>query len=169
MSFIYRKATPGDIPSIMEMEALSLKHPWSESDINSLMNPPTEVAGKIAIVAQQDETPIAYIGASYVCDECEIGNVCTHPSYRRMGAAKGLFDELISICKEQSIEKIFLEVSSTNEAAIALYKSIGFVQYNIRPNYYGSGDDALLFVYNLYLIFTENCEILNTAKLIKFF
>ena len=149
MSFIYRNITVEDVPRIMEMEAISLKHPWSESEIKALLDEPSEVAGKITIGAQSGEELIAYVGASYVLDECEIGNVCTHPSYRRMGAARGLFDELIKTCKTKEISKIFLEVSSVNNAAIELYKNIGFVQYNSRKDYYGAGDDALLFVYNV--------------------
>lgn len=144
-----RSATRDDIVPIMNIEALSLKHPWVEEDIASLMDEPSSVSGKIAVVAQENSDVIAYVGASYVLDECEIGNVCTHPDYRRRGAARAVLEELFLRCQKLGIQQIFLEVSSTNIAAIELYKVLGFEQYNTRSNYYGAGDDALLFVYKL--------------------
>lgn len=143
----YRGATMADVDSIVNMEAVSLNHPWGRSDIEALMNEPSENAGKIAIIAEVDGVPVAYVGAAYILDECEIGNVCTHPDYRRLGAAYGLLEELKNKCKELDIGSIFLEVSSTNDGAISLYKKFGFEQYNLRKDYYGKGDDALLFVY----------------------
>lgn len=143
----YRVATIDDVDSILNMESISLKHPWDEADIRALMDAPSEISGKIALIAEVDGNPAAYVGASYILDECEIGNICTHPSYRRMGAAYGLLVSLKERCKKLGVESVFLEVSSTNDGAIALYKKFGFEQYNMRRDYYGKGDDALLFVY----------------------
>ena len=144
-----RTATLADVPAILQMEAISIKHPWSEDDIKALMDEPSGVAGKIAVVVEIDGAVASYIGASYILDECEIGNVCTHPDYRRQGAAEAVLRELISRCAALNIQSVFLEVSSTNDAAIALYKKLGFTQYNMRADYYGKGDDALLFVYKI--------------------
>ena len=119
-------------------------------DIKALMDEPSGVTGKIAVVAEIDGIVASYIGASYILDECEIGNVCTHPDYRRQGAAEAVLRELISRCVALNIQSIFLEVSSTNDGAIALYKKLGFTQYNMRADYYGKGDDALLFVYKIF-------------------
>ena len=122
-----------------------MKHPWGEDDIRSLVTS----SGKFAIVAQADSSPIAYVGASYVLDECEIGNICTHPDFRRQGAAKALLEMLFTKCKSLGITKVFLEVSSVNYGAISLYEKLGFTKYNMRKDYYGKGDDALLFVYEI--------------------
>ena len=55
---------------------------------------------------------------------------------------------MISFCKNNNIKKINLEVSSSNEIAIKLYKNLGFIQVGCRKNYYPNGD-GLLFTLNL--------------------
>ena len=146
-----RTATIDDVPQIMGLESISLKHPWAMDDIVALMDKPGENSGKVAILYEDNSVVASYVGASYVLDECEIGNVCTHPDYRRQGLAQAVLEQLINKCAELKIESVFLEVSSQNAGAIALYRKIGFEQYNMRRNYYGEGDDALLFVYKIQL------------------
>ena len=51
-------------------------------------------------------------------------------SYRRKGLARKLLSGIINMAKEANCCKVNLEVRSDNEAAMALYQSIGFGECN---------------------------------------
>ena len=58
-----------------------------------------------------------------------IGNVMTHPDYRRQGLAKKLFRKAVADGKKFGINKITLDVHAQNTGAIKLYESEGFERY----------------------------------------
>ena len=143
MAFKVRPLTPEDITSIINLEKLSLPHPWCEEDIASLVSSDNKIAlGAVA----EDGNLASYVGMSYVIDEGEIGNVCTHPDYRQMGAAMAVLESLKAECVARSIDKIFLEVSEHNAGAIRLYEKMGYKMYSKRADYYGKGDSALMYM-----------------------
>jgi len=67
-----------------------------------------------------------------------------HPSFRRKGLGKKLLNVILKQCKSFTIEKIILEVSEKNIAALNFYHSFGFKTVGIRKNYYKDGSNALL-------------------------
>jgi len=60
----------------------------------------------------------------------EIGNVATHPDYRRRGLARQLVDRAIEHAKEHGAEMCLLEVRAENTPAYNLYRSQGFEHYD---------------------------------------
>ena len=51
---------------------------------------------------------------------------------------------LLDSLKERGVKKVYLEVESTNTAALVVYKKCGFKSYNIRKGYFGLNRDAIL-------------------------
>ena len=41
-------------------------------------------------------------------------------------------------CKSRGVKEIFVEVRTTNESAIALYKKFGFETISVRKKYYSA-------------------------------
>ena len=74
----------------------------------------------------------------------ELTYLSIHPKYKRRGLGKKLLKEILKQCKILSIEKILLEVSENNLAAINFYHSFGFKTIGIRKSYYKDGSNALL-------------------------
>ena len=60
----------------------------------------------------------------------EIGFVATDPAHRGRGAAKALMQ---AILEEDFEDFLVLEVKDTNEAALGLYRSVGFEEFRHRP------------------------------------
>lgn len=138
-----REARLDEVDIIMEIEASGIRHPWSSDLIKSLISSDK----KVALVAVDDgDLPVGYIGASYLFEEAEIGNICVLPKARGMGVGQLLMKALDDFMLEHQVEKIFLEVESDNMPAINLYEKNNYVKYNARSNYYGQGLDALLYV-----------------------
>ena len=64
---------------------------------------------------------------------------------RGQGLGRKLMEQLIAKAKELGSEQVMLEVRADNQAAIALYLDLGFVQIDVRKRYYQpAGIDALI-------------------------
>ena len=142
MDFKTGFAEISDVDSIMKIESAGIAHPWTRDSIEALINDENKTALKAYV---DDGSVIAYVGASYVLDEAEIGNICVLPGYRGRGVGKALLNALMDELKSRGVTVVFLEVESDNSNAVALYEKGGFVQYNTRKNYYGEGSDAMLY------------------------
>ena len=79
-----------------------------------------------------------------VLDEAQINFFVVNQKYREKGYGSYLMSYLIKECEKSNINKIFLEVSSTNITAEKFYSSFDFFTVGIRRNYYKDGSDALL-------------------------
>lgn len=135
-----REATLNDIDRIMELEQGSIVHPWVRNEFEKLIND----ENKLCLVAEDGNKVISYIGADYVLDECNIGNIVTDREFRGRGIGTELLNDLLGELKKRDIKKVFLEVEFDNEPAMALYEKTGFVRYGQRRDYYGPGLDAVL-------------------------
>ena len=128
------------LESVLEVETLSLKSPWS---MNMFAE---EIKSKTAMycVAVDDEKVVAYMGMHCVCGEGHITNVAVHPDYRRKGVASSLINHFILYAKQNNFEFLTLEVRESNEKAIACYTKFGFKEVGKRKKYYEHKEDAIL-------------------------
>ena len=137
-----RFAAEDDVAFIKRLEDSSLHLPWPEDSIRELV---TGGEGKVALICEDR----GYVGATYVCDEAEIGNIAVLEEYRGQGVGSALLARLQEELSVRGISRIFLEVEDSNTNAINLYKRFGFAQYNLRKDYYGKGHDAILMSKNI--------------------
>jgi ribosomal-protein-alanine N-acetyltransferase len=91
--------------------------------------------------------------ASFLCclDTAELLDLIIHPQYRRQGYASFLLQYSLNELFLAGITTCHLEVRVSNEAAIALYESVGFRRVGRRPGYYceaQTAEDALLFCWH---------------------
>lgn len=87
---------------------------------------------------------LALASAWLVVDELHITAVAVHPKHRRQGLGRRVLEALLAEAREAGAEHATLEVSSVNEAAMALYASLGFGVIAVRRGYYRNGEDALV-------------------------
>jgi ribosomal-protein-alanine N-acetyltransferase len=72
--------------------------------------------------------------------EYEVHTIGVDPAYQGRGIGRRLLDELLKFADGGVV---YLEVRTDNEAAIALYRSVGFDEIGLRRRYYRvSGADA---------------------------
>lgn len=86
--------------------------------------------------------------ARVVADEAEILTLAVLPDARRRGVGRRLVDVALAAAAAKGAETLFLEVARANEAAQALYATLGFRQVGVRPRYYADGEDALVLRLN---------------------
>ncbi len=121
-----------DASSVAKIEKECFSTPFSEDDILDYIDNPIWHF----FVAKIDESIVGYISFTKIIDECQIVNVATSPSARKMGVGKALIERLLSYAKENGCTKLFLEVRESNLPAISLYKKFGFLPVGISKNHY---------------------------------
>ncbi|NHJ46275.1 MAG: GNAT family N-acetyltransferase, partial [Asgard group archaeon] len=108
-------------------------------------------------VVELDGKMVSGISLSIEKDEGNIGNVMTHPDYRRKGFARTLFQLANKQAEESKIKKMDLSVNANNVGAIELYESEGF-----KRNYHSG-----VFEFKQIRKFSEVENYLVTIKEIK--
>ena len=131
-----------DLPSAMEIDALSLPRPWSAAIWRGELSSPY---GLYLVIEDRGEV-FGQIGIRHVLGELHITTIAVRPEHRRRGHARALIDAALAAFPDAS--HVHLEVRPTNVEAIALYESLGFRETGRRPRYYGD-EDAVLMTLNL--------------------
>jgi len=103
-----------------------------------------------ALVAEWEEggEVMGYIHAWFLQGEMQITEIAVKGQFRKRGIATLLIKHLIGQAKEEGIKRAYLEVRTGNEAALNLYRKMGFSIQGRRPGYYreSGGEDAFLMV-----------------------
>lgn len=84
--------------------------------------------------------PIGLISYSLIYDRIELEYIWVSFEHRKKGIASKLMDKML----EENSNNITLEVRTTNESAINLYKKYNFKIVSTRKNYYGNEDAYLM-------------------------
>jgi ribosomal-protein-alanine N-acetyltransferase len=135
------------LTAIADIERMTNAAPWSERAFaNELVHPHS-----IFLVGLLEGRVIAYGGVWLVVDEAHITTVTVDDKYRRRGIGREIVTRLLTMAKEKGMLCATLEVRAGNEAAITLYKNLGFTVAATRRGYYpDNGEDArVMWLYNL--------------------
>lgn len=129
-----------DLPRVMELERLGHSHPWTEGIFRDCFKDSYRLWA-----LDYDNELVGYAIVSYQFDEAHLLNVCVHPKCRGMGFGRKLLKHAIAVAIEDDLACMILEVRKSNRAATMLYRSEGFQQIGVRPQYYpgpSGGEDA---------------------------
>ena len=96
------------------------------------------------IIAKEKEEVVGFAGISICIDEATLNNIVVKKSCRGRGIGGELLESLIDICSDLNLKTFTLEVNTTNEPAIRLYKKFGFKNLGTRKKYYNNTQDAYI-------------------------
>jgi ribosomal-protein-alanine N-acetyltransferase len=92
---------------------------------------------------------MGYVVASYLFEQADVQNIIVSQADRGQGVGRALLQVLTKDLACHGVENIFLEVRPSNQAAVSLYQSAGFVLMQKRRGYYplvsGLREDAWVF------------------------
>lgn len=136
-----RPATWRDLNAIRRLEQVCFpKDAWPLWDIISVLTLPNvtrlkaEIDGQVAGFIAADLRPGQHMAW--------IATIGVLPEYRQ----RGIGAALLAACEhEVRLERIRLNVRTSNGAAIHLYETAGYYQVGVWPGYYQDGEDALIF------------------------
>jgi len=139
----YRQPIALDIPVLATYEKELFPYsPWSTSQFKE------EFAGipttRFMSVAEDGNTIIGYCGVFVPAPgvEADILTVAVLPAYRRQGIAREFMRQIENYAIEREASALMLEVELSNEAALKLYESLGYMKISVRMDYYGPVKDA---------------------------
>lgn len=139
----FRPMTADDVAAVIELELRCYPFPWSEQIFRDCLR-----VGYDCWVVDCAGTVSGYGVMSRGAGECHILNLCVAPSQRRHGVGRALLLALLARAREAGMEHAFLEVRPSNDAAIRLYRDMGFEQVGLRRGYYQAAEgreDALVY------------------------
>lgn len=131
-----------DLDVIMNIEPEIYTHPWSRGNFSDSLN-----AGYSCWVYEENAIVFGYAVMMLVMEEAHLLNFSIAKPYQGQGLGRELLVHMMGLARKHGAQTIFLEVRSSNDAAIGLYESIGFNEMAVRRNYYpakNGREDAIL-------------------------
>jgi ribosomal-protein-alanine N-acetyltransferase len=109
----------------------------------------SEAGQSLKFLREENGEIVASIEIMRGVDDAEVLNIEASLSHRRQGLAQSLLVEAFGWARQNQRQAVWLEVRTSNDAAIKLYLKMGFLQISTRKRYYSDGEDALVMKYTL--------------------
>ena len=139
---IVRPMQMDDLQAILEIERTSFSTPWSLQAFKAELKD-NEYARYLCL--ELEGQVIRYMGLWFILDEGHITNIAIAPDYRGHHWGEYLMRSMMDRMVEQGMERMTLEVRTSNSQAQSLYKRLGFTTAGVRKGYYAdTQEDALI-------------------------
>lgn len=136
-----RRMRREDLDAVAEIERLSFSLPWSRSMLEQGISNDLDHY----LIIEKWGQLAGYINFRFLAGEGEIERIAVHPRFRGQGLGRKLMEAMEEYGKSQGVTDITLEVRNSNEKAINLYESCGFVKEAVRKGYYREPvEDAII-------------------------
>lgn len=134
-----------DLPSVLAIEKAAFSSPWT---FNMFQQELDLSFSRHLIVSQSDQGIVGYIIFWIIHDETQLQRIAVKNDLRGQGIGSLLIREMIRMCALENVMQGSLEVRSSNDPALMLYKKFGFVVSGVRKGYYTDNrEDALIMTY----------------------
>jgi ribosomal-protein-alanine N-acetyltransferase len=155
-TYTLRKFLPEDLQGVMQINRVCLPENYTDFFFLDLHQRFPETF----IVANEDKRLVGYImcrievglsnfGFGGLIRKGHVVSIAVMPQSRRRGVAEGLIKRALGGMEYYKAKQGFLEVRVTNEAAILLYKKLGFEVTRTINGYYSDGEDAYVMTKRL--------------------
>lgn len=154
--------TLADVDQVMKIERVAFSAPWSarayryeitENDHSTMLvvrladvrrGPFKRLAHHV--LARRPNSPkshpiLGYAGYWLLVDETHICTIAVHPQWRNRGLGELLLLSLLDRGMKQGASRATLEVRTSNQAALALYRKYGFEVVSRRKRYYSNNNE----------------------------
>ena len=134
MNAALRVAGPDDLELFAALEAeVFAEDPWTPYMIAEELSSP---ASRYWIATDESGDVVGYGGVKIGGDQADVMTIGVRPHARGQGIGATILGELLAGSREAGAREIFLDVRPSNEGAIGLYESRGFVEIGRRPRYF---------------------------------
>ena len=137
-----RPARPEDLERITRLEDAAFEDSWP---LDLLAYELTHPRAFLLVASRGEDVPLSgYVLFHRVAGEAELLRLAVDPPERRRRIGHALVERGLERLRRENVKVCFLEVRMDNEAAIELYKRMGFARVGRRRGYYRDGTDALI-------------------------
>ena len=121
----------GDVAEVFAIERAAYTFPWTAGIFRDCLR-----VGYVCRVMMLAERVAGYGVMSLGAGEMHVLNLCIAEEHRGRGFGRRMLEHLLEHGAAAGMLDAFLEVRPSNCAALALYRSLGFVQIGMRRGYY---------------------------------
>jgi ribosomal-protein-alanine N-acetyltransferase len=142
-----REMRQTDLPRVAAIERETYEFPWSPGIFRDCL-----LAGYTSIVVEEQGEVLGYAMMSVAAGEAHLLNLCVASVSRRRGHGSQLLDFVLTRATTVGMDRLYLEVRPSNQAALALYARAGFERIGVRRGYYrasGGSEDAVVLALDL--------------------
>lgn len=141
---LIRPMEADDVDSVHRIECDSFSMPWSRQGFLDAL----KMEQNILLVAEEDGVIYGYACTYVSFDEGELTNIAVDKNMRGNGIGQLMIKKMQEIAGQTGVDRIVLEARVSNQAAIGLYKKMGFAELGIRKNFYEQPvEDAMILSY----------------------
>ncbi|HEU4385119.1 MAG TPA: ribosomal protein S18-alanine N-acetyltransferase [Anaeromyxobacteraceae bacterium] len=141
----FRRMRLEDLERVVEIQRTAFAHPWSRELLAREMGHDWSSVLLAVEAATGGEAVLGVVVFWLVHDEVHVLNVAVAPEARRRGVARALMHEAERRGVQRGARIATLEVRRSNQAALELYRSLGYREVGVRPRYYAEeGEDAII-------------------------
>lgn len=127
-----------DVDAVLAIEQAVQRFPWTRGNFTDALH-----SGYLCCVDETEEGGIrSYAILMPAADEAELLNIGVAAAQQRKGLGRAMLAEMLNVACGRNMKRVFLEVRSSNVAAIALYRSAGFSEIGLRHGYYQSANGS---------------------------
>lgn len=139
---IVRSMRTDDLGAVLAIEQNSFPTPWSLHTFSTELRD-NEYARYFCL--EVDGKVVGYMGLWFILEEGHITNVAIGPGYRHQGWGRFLLSTVMKRMAGKGMERMTLEVRTSNYTAQGLYEQLGFVKAGVRKGYYvDNQEDAII-------------------------
>ena len=143
---VVRPMLEEDVPFVHQLDTISFSLPWSQ---RSLSYEVSQNAGARTWVAEIEQVMVKRIIGMMVLwlalDEAHIATLAVYPGFRHRGIARTIMITALNAAFHEGARSSYLEVRAGNQAALQMYKEMGYKVVGDRSHYYHDNqEDALL-------------------------
>lgn len=136
-----------DVDAVLVIEQAVQAYPWTRGNFADVLQ-----HGDVCRIDEEQGEVLAYAVMRLLPDEAELLNIGVAFRQQRNGRGRAILHAMLEVAQDKNLRRIFLEVRSSNAAALALYRSTGFSRIGERRGYYqsaGGSADAITMAYEL--------------------
>jgi len=144
-----RKFVPDDLQGVMQINRVCLPENYTDFFFVDLHQrfPETFIVSEenkkiVGYIMCRIEVGLSNYGFGGLVRKGHVVSIAVLPETRRKGVAQALINRAMEGMQYYKAKQCFLEVRVTNDAAISLYKKLGFEVTRTINGYYSDGEDA---------------------------
>lgn len=138
---IFQEMKIEDLEEVVLLENLCFSSPWNKENCKYEIE---ENPFSHGWILEDEDKIVGYAFLWETFEMAQLARIGIQPRLRKKGYASFLMEKLIERARSVDCEYMTLEVRASNEAGLALYKKMGFIQVNVSKNYYPDGEDAVV-------------------------
>jgi [ribosomal protein S18]-alanine N-acetyltransferase len=147
--FLVEPAGHDDLDALANLERRCYTHPWSVRGFRDALRRGERglvMVARAPASAGAQRGILGYCVIETAADELHVHNLAVQPELRGGGIGRRLLTIALEVGDHRGAEVALLEVRESNQPAIELYRSMGFVAVAVRRSYYSQPtEDALVF------------------------